>query len=173
MTKKFLLQLYKAKASIMFSLPSCTRIQSNDEYESLSKSLEKESICKKCTKSILITLTIISIALLILFSNTSRPKHGINRATVDGNSKPYDQSTYTVKARAEFNGFGISGYVEISEGGFVSVDVNVSEIEINSMNTICGENNLEYAYHLHDELRTNHLTNHWITLSILCVQMEP
>jgi len=55
----------------------------------------------------------------------------------------------------------LAGYVEISEGGFVSVDVNVSDIEIQSMNTICGENNLEYAYHIHDLWMHDDMDTKW------------
>jgi len=145
--------------------PFARRSENNDEYESLNGRVEKQSIYKKHSKSItILMIAVLSIALLLfIFSNTSssQTNHSVNQATVNGNTKLNDKSEFTVKARAEFNGFGVTGYVEISEGGFVNIDVNLSDIEINSMNTICGENNLEYMYHIHNEWNHDDLDTKW------------
>mmetsp|Transcript_36763 Transcript_36763/g.58911 ORF Transcript_36763/g.58911 Transcript_36763/m.58911 type:complete len:244 (+) Transcript_36763:181-912(+) len=72
------------------------------------------------------------------------------------------QNDVTVKARAEFVGeYGIEGYVEINAGGNVDINLNVAGIHVDEMTQVCGENNLEYVYHIHNEWRYDDLMTRW------------
>jgi hypothetical protein len=150
----------------MFSFAS----NNNEEYISLRENAAANKRCGKHqnqTWKFLLALFAFGAFLLWYFSHDESVSNqfGTNRVvTPEDGTKPAKgyKNDVTVKARAEFDGeHGVTGFVEINAGGNVDINLNVAGMHEDEVTRVCGESNLEYLYHVHNEWRYEDLMVRW------------
>eukprot|EP01083_Nonionella_stella_P093157 260940_1 len=129
-------------------------------YESLDNTDNSgKKLSSPYKRTIIFLLSVLSIALIWHYASGSTSKNLNKHLSLQSNGQSgqnKEKETAFVLARAEFNNYGVDGYVEANQDGEVTISININDIDA----SLCGNTDtLGYGYHIHTDWRYIELLN--------------